>query len=117
MKEQICRRSQSKIFWSVVVVAVGVMVQPFAQALTFSLTNDWSDATNPFGNWTMRYIVTTPTTLTFHDLDWFGSGDPVWSTGNDQIPGIGKSTTVNPFRWNLPSLGTIFGHTPAGNGS
>ncbi|MBI2843357.1 MAG: chitobiase/beta-hexosaminidase C-terminal domain-containing protein [Armatimonadetes bacterium] len=101
-------------------IAMLVSMVP-AQALgAWDLATDWSDESNPAGDWTYGWIDPAGAWTTFpdHIPVWQWAGQPAWG-GNGYaygVPAMAKSTGVAPGAFDVPA-GRVFGHTPTMTGT
>lgn len=96
--------------WLCAVLALGSV--GVASASTWNLSADWSDATIPFGQWTLNQAPNTPFATNWPE--WLpGTPQPMWAErplfDNAHVPAWGRSVLVNTLSMDIPR-GTIFVH-------
>ncbi|MBX7131415.1 MAG: hypothetical protein K1X67_01940 [Fimbriimonadaceae bacterium] len=96
--------------WLCALVTVGTL--GIANASTWNLSADWSDATNPFGPWTLKRSSSSPFSTNW--AEWApGVQQPMWAdeqiTQTAHVPAWGRAITKNVYDMDLPR-GTIFAH-------
>ena len=96
------------------VAAVSLTISPAwtADLITFDLTADWSDSSNPNGVWSYEVNGAIAASGT-RSGDTFGTPTPIWGSG---FTGWSKSNGTEGFFHDW-SAGDVFGHTPTPAGS